>query len=687
MSKYTNDLIHESSPYLQQHAHNPVNWLPWGNDAFRRAEQENKPVFLSIGYSSCHWCHVMEKETFMDEEVADFVNEYFVSIKVDREERPDVDHIYMTALQSMTDHAGWPLNMFLTPNGDPFYGGTYFPKVDRQNMPSFLRVAKTIARTWESDEQNVVTQSKHLTQHIKSELNRSMPAQPLVSDLLDVAFKKVDSHLDHVHGGFYSSAPKFPHAFFLDLYTECLFDKSKQDQDKMALNLSFSLRKMAEGGIYDQVAGGFHRYSTDREWLVPHFEKMLYDNAILAKTYFEAAKVVDRDFNITIGKEICDYVLREMTHPDGAFYSSTDADSEDVEGLFFIWSREELNKILGDHDAELFAEIFNITKDSYEEFDRDNGTPPHEWFQGHIPHLKNRLESVLAEEKLSREQLAAMKAKLYNYRQQQRVKPFRDEKILSSWNGLMVQGMCAAYEMTGEQKYFQAAERCLAFLTKNLLNTDKTLCISWKDGKAQHKGTLEDYANFIAALISFHRIGGGNLHLLQAQELCTKALDLFWEKGEGSFYYTTAENDLIVRPKHFFDHAVPSAHGIMAKNLLYLSHFFNEEAYTKILERVFQNLSGFLLNMPHATASLVRTYHHSQSEAKEYVLIGSDPATRLRLLQKIQPQDILLTEDDKNLDLVRDKLTTNKPALFICYKKTCTAPIIGKESLEQFFNR
>ncbi len=687
MSQYTNDLIHESSPYLQQHAHNPVDWLAWGPKAFRKAQTENKPIFLSIGYSSCHWCHVMEKETFMDEDVAEFINEYFVSVKVDREERPDVDHIYMTALQSMTDHAGWPLNMFLSPNGDPFYGGTYFPKIDRQGMPSFLKVAKTIARTWESDEENVVSQSKHLTQHIKTELNRTLPAQTLVPDLLARAFDKVDSHLDHVYGGFYSSAPKFPHAFFLDLYTERLFDKSTPDQEKVSLNLSFSLRKMAEGGIYDHVAGGFHRYSTDRQWLVPHFEKMLYDNAILAKTYFEAAKVVDKDFNITIGKEICDYILREMTHPEGAFYSSTDADSEDVEGLFFIWSRNELKQILGDEDADLFADIFNITKDEYEQFDKTNGTPPHEWFQGHITHLNNRLETVLVEEQVSREHLAAMKEKLYNYRQQKRIGPFRDEKILSSWNGLMVQGMTAAYEMTGEEKYFEAAQKCLDFLSKNLLAADKSLYVSWKDAKAQHMGTLEDYANFIAALIAFHRIGGANHYLLLAKDLCEKALALFWEKEEGSFYYTTIEQDLIIRPKHFFDHAVPSAHGMMAKNLFYLGRLFAEEAYTKILDQIFLNLSGFLLSMPHATASLVRAYHHSQAEAKDYVLIGASSAMRLHLLQKLKPQDILLTEEDKDLELVRDKLSSPKPALFICYKKTCGSPIIGEENLERFLGQ
>ena len=683
--RFTNELAHESSPYLQQHAHNPVQWLAWGEKALAKAQNENKPIFLSIGYSACHWCHVMEKESFTDEATAELLNEFFVSIKVDREERPDVDHIYMTALQAMTEQGGWPLNMFLTPNAEPFYGGTFFPKTDSAGMPSFQKILKTIARTWENDASNIISQSKHLTQHLKSELNRVIATQSVPKDFLSSTIAKLDTHADREHGGFYG-APKFPHAFYLDLYVEGLRSDAVSDKQAITDSLVFSLRKMAEGGIYDHLAGGFHRYSTDSEWLVPHFEKMLYDNAILAQTYLQASKLVDSAFNRAVGTQICDYVLREMTHPEGVFYSSTDADTEGIEGKFFVWTKPEIISVLGPKDGNLFCSIYNITQDTYRAFNEESGTPPHEWFSGHVLHLQDRIEELLKHHKVTNAEVQALRHKLWQHRKASRTAPFRDEKILSSWNGLMVQALTNAYEVTGESVYFNAAKKALDFLLKHLLGEDLTVFATWKDSKAQHAGTLEDYANLIAALIAFHRVGAPLFYLERARSLCDHALSLFWEEDEGFFYYTVAQAALIVRAKNVFDQAVPSSHATMAANLFYLSRIFDEAHYSSLLERMLENLTGFIVKTPHAVSSLIKAYHRYSREGKDFVLIGATADIRHLLLQTIGGEDILLTEKDAGLSLLDDKLNITEPTLFVCQNRTCQAPIRGERKILEFLD-
>lgn len=661
---FTNELIHESSPYLLQHAHNPVQWLPWGDKALHKAKDENKPIFLSIGYSACHWCHVMEKESFMDEDVADILNEFFIPIKVDREERPDVDHIYMTALQTMSEHGGWPLSMFLTPNAEPFYGGTFFPKHDSHGMPSFTKVLKTIARTWGSDQANILTQSKQLTQHLRSEMNRSFPVENVAADFLKSTLEKLDTHIDHENGGFYA-APKFPHAFYLDLYVEALRDQKLPIYEK---NLSFTLRKMAEGGIYDHLAGGFHRYATDSEWLVPHFEKMLYDNAILATTYFEAANVVESEFNTNLAKDICDYVLREMTHPEGPFYSSTDADSEGVEGRFFVWTRTELRKILGEKDGDLFSAFYDIRKDNYEAFDLERGTPPHEWFDGHVLHLVDRFETLLEVHKTNRETIYSLRQKVHEFRKKHRTEPFRDEKILVSWNGLMIQALSLGFIQTGELRYYEAAKRALDFILK--------------DNKIFR--TLEDYANFIAGLLSFHRAGGETHYLHEAKTFCDKALSLFWDENEGFFYYTVSDSDLIVRAKNVYDQAIPSSHGMMASNLFYLARMYANTSYQDILDRMLVNLSGFITKMPHAVSTIIKVASRNSIGGKDYVLVHASSELRQELAKSMYPTDTLLTEKDSNLELLRDKVKGHEASLFVCYNKTCDAPIRGEAKIREF---
>lgn len=676
---FRNELIHETSPYLQQHAHNPVNWLPWGDKALNKAKSENKPIFLSIGYSACHWCHVMEHESFMDESVADLLNAFFIPIKVDREERPDVDHIYMTALQSMTEHAGWPLSMFLTPNAEPFYGGTYFPKNDSQGMPGFTNVLKVIAKTWENDAENIMKQSRQLTQHLKSELNRVMPVQNVDRDFVKLSLQKLESYKDAVNGGFYS-APKFPQAFCLDLYVEGI--SLVPDADEFKNTLALSLRKMAEGGIYDHLEGGFHRYSTDSEWLVPHFEKMLYDNAALAKVYFDASLLVDEAFNLRIGNEVCKYVLREMTHKDGAFFSSTDADTEGVEGKHFVWTRTELKKILGEKDGELFAKFYSISKDDYDAFDLQRGTPPHEWFHGHVLHCEDRFESLLASCKTTEEHIQSLALKVYEYRKSARTKPFRDEKILTSWNAMMIQALVKGYIRSGNKTYADAAKKAVDFLLKNCVHKDHSVLATWKDGKAQHKGTFEDYASLGAALIAVHQAVGEHVYLEHAKHICDKAIELFWDDKEASFYYTAEDSELIVRAKNLFDQALPSAHSVMGTNLFFLARIFVNPFYQDLLDRMLVNLSGFINKMPHALASLVKLASYNVREGKDYVLIKASPELRFKVLKSLSATDIILTEKDAVLDLVRDKTKVQEATLFVCYKHVCDAPVSGQEQIE-----
>lgn len=673
---YANALIHESSPYLQQHAHNPVSWLPWGVEALEKAKKENKPIFLSIGYSSCHWCHVMEKESFEDKDIGDILNDFYISIKVDREERPDVDHIYMTALQSMTEHAGWPLNMFLTPNAEPFYGGTYFPKEDSHGRVGFAKLLKVIAKTWNENASEILTQSKELTQHLKKEMHRNIPVETIEKDFLRKSVEALEKYRDEAHGGFYS-APKFPQAFYLNLYMELL---REEDLSFARKSLEHSLRKMSEGGIYDHLAGGFHRYSTDEKWLVPHFEKMLYDNAILAKTYFEASFLSQGDEYQKIGKEICDYILKEMTHPEGAFYSSTDADTEGIEGRHFVWTKKDLKEALGEEDASLIASFYNIEKEDDSDFSHDKGTPPHSYFEGRVLHLKESFESALEKHKVSETKIESLKKKLLEYRQSKRELPFRDEKILSSWNALAAEAFCFAYEATEKNAYKEAAEKNLNFLYKNLFK-NKKLYATYKDGKTQHKGTLEDYAYLISASLAFHRVSGASKFLIKAKELTDKGLELFWDEEESSFFYTEESTELFLRPKNLYDQALPSAHAIIAMNLYRVSRLYCESRYQDFLDRMLVKLSGTIAQMPHSTSTLIQSAWRNCKSGKDYVLLNASEDLHRKFLKVLDPIDTLLTERDQHLEHVRIKIGKEETQLFICEGSSCLETLRGESAI------
>ncbi|MCS6925486.1 MAG: thioredoxin domain-containing protein, partial [Candidatus Binatia bacterium] len=502
--RFTNRLIHETSPYLLQHAHNPVDWYPWGEEAFAKAKAENKPILLSVGYSACHWCHVMEHESFENEEIATLMNELFVNVKVDREERPDVDEIYMNAVQMLTGRGGWPLTVFLTPEGKPFYGGTYFPPVDRHNIPGFARVLRAVAQAYAERPHEVERATAQIVAQLEKLSHHQQTARPLHEDTLAKAAASLAQYVDPVYGGL-GGAPKFPNssvfAFFLRQY--------HATGDTRYLEVTtHTLRKMAAGGVYDHLGGGFHRYSVDARWLVPHFEKMLYDNALLARLYLEAYRATTDPFFRHVAADILAYVEREMRDPQGGFYSTQDADSEGEEGKFFLWSREEVMRVLGDEVGEIFCRYYDVTEVG--NFEHRN-----------ILHPTLTLEQLAALFRRDREEverlLAEARRMLFAVRET-RVKPLRDEKMLTSWNGLMISAFVDAYLTLGETRYVEIAQQAADFLLTHLY-TDGRLLHCFKDGQAKFNAYLDDYAFLAAALLDLYEATFDHAYLTRAVEL------------------------------------------------------------------------------------------------------------------------------------------------------------------------
>lgn len=677
-----NRLSEETSPYLLQHATNPVDWYPWGNKALEKAKKENKPIFLSVGYSACHWCHVMEHESFEDKEVAELLNRYFVSIKVDREERPDIDDIYMTAVQTMTGHGGWPMSVFMTPEGEPFYAGTYFPKQDQHGRPGFMTIVRQLGDYWLKNEKEVRTRGKELVSFLKQQLEQGTESVELPTEILKFAITELEADFDHREGGF-GAEPKFPSSMALDLCIEFIF---AHDGDVMSKaireHLRLSLRKMAQGGMYDQVGGGFHRYSTDGKWLVPHFEKMLYDNALLAKTYFEASQILDTEFNQRIGAEICDYVLLEMKHDQGAFYSTTDADSEGLEGKFFLWDVNEVKTVLGDKEGAVFCEIFGIDSQPLGEVDFPGGTPPHHWFEGRIPHLNHPLEEEMKKHGIGIKDIYAWRKKLYQQREK-RVHPGRDEKVLASWNGMMSSTLITAYRIMGDEKYLQAAKENLDFIWREMQKEGR-LRATWKDGDARHMGTLEDYANVIAALLELHRIVGGSEILSKARVLSDAVIKYFKDEKGKAFFYTADDADpLIVRSKNPYDNAVPAGNSVMAGNLLRLSLLLSDANYRQWAEGIFKEYSMAIKKTPRGLTRLIREMVPWQYGSREVVLINARKELVCEVQKKLRPMDIFLTERDKGLELLKGKLDVVESTLYLCSSGACKSPVKGEAEIRK----
>ncbi len=627
--EHTNRLIHETSPYLLQHAHNPVDWYPWGEEAFQKARSENKLILLSVGYSACHWCHVMERESFENKDIAAIMNQHFVSIKVDREERPDVDGIYMQAVQALTGQGGWPMTVFLTPNGRPFYGGTYFPPRDRryggQVVPGFPRILLSMADAYENRREEVEEQANQIAEHLQQRSGSpfrhkgTTPGGTVPLELLNTASKALAADFDPEHGGF-GSAPKFPNTMSLELLLRISLHRlgqitSKPTRPELEI-VETTLQHMANGGIYDQLGGGFHRYAVDTEWLVPHFEKMLYDNALLSRIYLHTYLVTNNPFYERIVEETLNYVIREMTSSEGGFYSTQDADSEGEEGKFFLWTPAEIEKALLPEDAPLFMQYYDVTS-------RGN-------FEGkNILHVEPDAQQVADDAHISLEELQASlqrsRKMLFKVREQ-RIRPGRDEKILTSWNGLMLRSFAEAGRYLNRPDYLNIAIANAEFLLRTV-RPEGRLLRTYKDGRAHLKGYLEDYAFLADGLLALYEASFDPRWFAEARRLMDEAIQLFADEQNGGFFDTGSDHEaLLSRPKEIMDNALPAGNSVATDVLLRLATFTGEDSYRQRAENYLHPLTDILIQHPQAFSHVLNALDFALSPVKEFAIMG-DPAT------------------------------------------------------------
>ncbi|MGH9946798.1 MAG: thioredoxin domain-containing protein [Pyrinomonadaceae bacterium] len=698
--KYTNKLIDETSPYLLQHAHNPVEWHAWGDEAFEKARKEDKPLLVSIGYSACHWCHVMEHESFEDEKIAAIQNEHFVNIKVDMEERPDVDQIYMSFVQLTTGRGGWPMNVFITPDKLPFFGGTYFPPTPRFNMPSWPQLLTSIAEAWRERREELL----HSANDILGELRRlsvtELSTGGIDEELLDRAFQSFVRSFDAKNGGF-GGAPKFPAAMSM----EFLLRYWKRTGNENALEMvKLTAEKMANGGIYDQLGGGFHRYAVDAIWLVPHFEKMLYDNAQLIRVYLHLYQIARSEvqkpaqskgetieppaapvakFFKRVAIETLEYVKREMMDESGGFYSSQDADSEGEEGKFFVWTQQEIEAILGDEDAHKFCDFYDVTADGN--------------FEGkNILNVKKPVVSASGFDS-QRELLFAEREK--------RIKPFRDEKILTAWNGLMLAAFAEAAAILDSEDYLNIAKKNADFLLRHLLKPDRKegryeqaadsptgntqagmlafqsrLQRTWKDGKAKLNGYIEDYANLADGLIELYQVCGDMKYLTAAKELADAMITEFWDEENGGFFFTSNDHEeLIVRNKDFFDNATPSGNSVAADVLLKLSKFYGDEKYERFAMTTMRIAANQIKRYPQGFGRALSALEFHFASVKEVVIVGDDAGELTReIWAEYRPNKVVAVSDDRpsDLPLLKDRAAVNGLATaYVCENFVCRRPV------------
>ncbi len=677
MAAYTNRLIHESSPYLRQHAHNPVDWYPWGAEAFERARRENKPVLLSVGYSACHWCHVMERESFEDPETARLMNDHFVNIKVDREERPDIDQIYMAAVQMLAGHGGWPMTVFLTPDGKPFYGGTYFPPEDRYGMPSFRRVLLGVAQAYREKGDDVQRSVAQVMAGLQG-ANASAPSArlPDASLVLGAAAALARAY-DEQDGGL-GQAPKFPNAPALDLFLRAYHQSRDTRYRDMVLH---TLRRMAHGGVYDQLGGGFHRYSVDRHWLVPHFEKMLYDNAQLVPLYLSAYQVSGDELFAAVARETLDYVVREMRDPAGGFYSTQDADSEGEEGKFFLWERTEVEQILGRERAEIACRYWDVS---------DAGNFEHRNILHVTLDFAQLAKLFHCEEAALRQLIADGRAKLFAARER-RVKPCRDEKILTSWNALMISAFAKAAALFDNEHYRQTALAAVAFVQEKLQRGDRLLS-SYKDGVARLNGYLDDYAFFAAALLDVFEAVQQRCYLAAAAELVDSMLARFWDVDKGGFFFTSDDHEaLIIRAKPSVDASVPSGNSVALHDLLRLYHYTHRSVYLDRAEAMLRLFADAMAQQPFAFANMICALDFYARPPCEIVVVAQPGPDARGLLARIRaayvPNRTLVVVNPADADELPPLATgkrqiDGRPTVYVCRNMACSPPATTWEEVE-----
>ena len=677
----TNRLAKETSPYLLQHAHNPVDWYPWDGEAFAKAKAEDKPILLSIGYSACHWCHVMERESFEDEETAKTMNDNFVSIKVDREERPDLDSIYMEAVQALTGSGGWPMTVFLTPDGKPFFGGTYFPPDEGHGIPSFKRILTSTSEAYNARKQEVVKDAERLYKRLnekitaeKAELNK-LP--------IEVAFLQLDSSFDKINGGF-MRAPKFPQPTALELLIRIGRQKGFAQAGKI---VEFTLLKMARGGVYDNLAGGFHRYSVDSKWLVPHFEKMLYDNALLPSVYLHDYQIRKTPISRKVVEETIDYVLREMTNPKGGFDSTQDADSEGEEGKFYLWTKEEIKRVLG-NDTETFCTYYGVTEEG--NFEGRNVL--------NIPKEPSEVASML-KIPISRfeETIGDCRKKLLAERNR-RVTPARDDKVLASWNGLMLSSISEAARVLPRKDYLNAAEKNAEFILSNMVK-DGRLFHVWKDGTAKINGYLEDYAFFAEGLIELYQSTFNPKWLAEAQKLANVIIDHFGDKTNGGYYDTSDDHEqLIARPKSLFDSAVPSGGSVAALVMLKLFAYTADTRFSKSAETALKSVNAQIENYPTGLTNWLIALDYLLNPPKEVVIAGNLEAELTRKMLQIvsetyRPDTIVALQPagkdySKTIPLLKDRVQLRgETTVYVCRNFTCELPTSDPEKVRMTLQR
>lgn len=670
-----NRLANEKSPYLLQHAHNPVDWYPWSEEAFTKAKSENKPIFLSIGYSTCHWCHVMERESFEDTEVASILNNNFVCIKVDREERPDVDAIYMGFCQAITGSGGWPLTIFMTPDKNPFHAGTYFPKKDAYGRPGLITLLTFISEEWNNDSSKLIESSRHITERVQNSIFSNTSGE-LKKEVLHKTYKELKQSFEPKYGGF-SNSPKFPMPhilLFLMRYWK-LYDKAE------ALDMAEkTLVHMYKGGIFDHIGGGFSRYSTDKKWLVPHFEKMLYDNALLMMAYTEAYSITKKELYKDIAVSIGNYILRDMTSPEGGFYSAEDADSEGVEGKFYVWSTSEIEEALGG-DGSQFSSYFDIT---------DNGN-----FEGkNIPNLVTTDLDKLLENNELHEKLKNSANKLFNYRET-RVHPFKDTKILTSWNGLMAAAFAKAGRAFNLVEYMDAAKKSIDFLLQMLVDENGRLFARYRDGERAIKGYLEDYAFLLWGILDLYEASFNADYLRKATDLSEKMIDLFFDEENGGFFlYGHDAEELLVRPKEIYDGAIPSGNSAAAYNLFRLSEMIFENRYKHISEKTLECFGGTIEGAPSAHALAVLAFLYGK-RPRNIVICGSiEESAVSQALSLINEgyypmATIVLKNHDGHLSDINEffneyKRIDNKATFYVCGEIGCFEPLTDSTKLTEF---
>jgi len=662
-----NRLINETSPYLLQHAHNPVDWYPWGEEALQKAKNENKPILISVGYSACHWCHVMEKESFEDSAVAGIMNEHFVNIKIDREERPDLDHIYMDAVQVMTGSGGWPLNVFLTPDTKPFYGGTYFPPQKAFNRASWTDVLQGVATAFTERRHEITAQAEGLTDHLVKSNHFGDPAdaggQGFTNANAGVIFDNLMKSADRTAGGF-GRAPKFPQTFSIQyLLRYFYFYKNEEALQQACL----SLDKMLYGGIYDQAGGGFARYATDNDWLVPHFEKMLYDNALLVVTLAEAFQITHHKRYADTIADTIGFIERELMSSASGFYSALDADSEGEEGKFYVWDKQEIEAVLG-QDAALFAAYYDVSeKGNWEGKNILNVPVPPEIFAKNYPEGEEVIMQKLAE---CRKKLLEQRAK--------RERPLLDDKMLLGWNALMNQACSKAYVATGIESYRQLAIRNMQFIFNSFF-ADGIIYHSYKNGLAKHPAFLDDIAFLVKALITLQEITGDSVYLQQAKELTEQAILQFADTESPFFFYTnSSQGDVILRKKEIYDSAVPSGNSVMAGNLLYLSHVFDHKQWKERSVSMIGTLLGLITRYPASFGGWANQLIILTNGLKEIVITGQKFNEILfDILHIFNPAGIFQSSSvpNENFPLLKGKQFLDPFLIYLCENYACKPPV------------